>query len=162
MKYLIFIKGDGRGHITQAFALTQILTERGHTVCAYIVGCGPQTHLPDLLFDRATVPIEKIYSPNFAPDRYQKGISLPKTVLQGIRNSPAYRPAFTTISRVLQTYRPDVLINLFEPTITLYGLVQRHKIPVIHLAHQYLMLHRNFTFPRGRRVERSIVLNYTR
>ena len=59
MKYLICIKGDGRGHITQALALAPMLQAQGHTVCAFVIGCGPETHLPPFLFQRANVPIEK-------------------------------------------------------------------------------------------------------
>ena len=162
MRYLIFIKGDGRGHITQALALTQLLTRQGHEVCALIVGCEQTTHLPAFLFAKATVPVERIYSPNFAPDARYKGISWSKTILEGLRSSASYRQTFVRIKQLVALYNPDVLINLFEPMLTLYRLRSRNRLPMVSLAHQYLMLHQEFTFPRGRRVERSVVRNYTR
>src|SRR5258708_373231 len=142
MRYLIFLKGDGRGHITQSLALTQLLTRQGHEVCALVVGCEPATLLPAFLFSKATVPVERIYSPNFAPAARYKGLSWTKTILEGLRRPASYRQSYARIKRLIAQHRPDVLISLFEPMLTLYRLRSRNRLPTVHLAHQYLMLHR--------------------
>ncbi len=162
MRFLFFVKGDGRGHITQALALSPLLQRRGHTVGAFVVGCAPETRLPPFLFEKATAPIEQIYSPNFVPDRQNKGISWAGTVLHGFRNLTSYRASFSTIQRTIDTHRPDVIVNMYDPAFTLYTLRKSVRIPIIHIAHQYLMLHSVFAFPPGRSLEKETVLNYTR
>jgi uncharacterized protein (TIGR00661 family) len=162
MRFLFFVKGDGRGHITQALALAPQLQQRGHTVGAFVVGCAPETRLPAFLQEKATAPIEKIYSPNFVPDRKNKGISWSRTLIHGFRNILSYRASFASITRLLETHRPDVIVNMYDPALTLYSLRRRVRVPVVHIAHQYLMLHSVFVFPPGRPLERQTVLNYTR
>ncbi len=162
MKFLFFIKGDGRGHITQALALAPKLEQRGHTVAPFIVGCAPETRLPAFLHEKAALPVEKIYSPNFVPDRKNQGISWGRTVLHGVRNVMSYRDSFATIERMIETHKPDAIVNMYEPTLALYALRNSLRIPVVHIAHQYLMLHKVFAFPPGRAIEKHTVLNYTR
>jgi uncharacterized protein (TIGR00661 family) len=162
MRYLFFVKGDGRGHITQALALAPLLQKAGHTVAAFVVGCAPETRLPAFLHEKATAPVERIYSPNFVADRENRGISWGRTLIDGFRNLPAYRSSFEVIARAIETYRPDVIVNMYDPALTLYSLSKTVKPPIVHIAHQYLMLHRVFVFPPGRPLERHTVLSYTR
>ena len=162
MRFLFFIKGDGRGHLTQALALAPQLQQRGHTVGAFIVGCAPETRLPGFLHAKANVPVERIYSPNFVPDSKNQGISWGRTVLHGMRNVMSYGDSFATISRLVAEHKPDVIVNMYDPVLTLYTFAKQLEIPVVHIAHQYLMLHGVFTFPPGRGLERQTVLNYTR
>jgi len=162
MKFLFFVKGDGRGHITQALALAPMLRERGHTIGPFIVGCAPETRLPSFLQARAEFPIEKIYSPNFVPDRKNQGISWGRTLVHGARNVMAYKDSFATISRMIETHKPDVIVNLYEPALTLYAMSNALRIPIVHIAHQYLMLHNVFVFPPGRLIEKQTVLSYTK
>lgn len=162
MRFLFFVKGDGRGHITQALALAPQLEQRGHTIGPFIVGCAPETRLPAFLHEKASQPIERIYSPNFVPDRKNQGISWGRTVAHGVRNVLSYRDSFDTITRMIETHRPDVIVNMYEPALALYTLQKRVTAPIVHIAHQYLMLHKVFDFPPGRALERQTVLNYTR
>lgn len=162
MKFLFFVKGDGRGHITQALALKPQLEQRGHQVGAFVVGCAPDTKLPGFLYEKAGAPIETIYSPNFVPDRKHKGISWPRTLIHGFRNITAYRRSFATISAAIEREKPDVVVNFYDPALTLYALRKRVPAPIVHIAHQYLMLHRVFVFPDGRGLEKQAIINYTK
>jgi len=162
MRFLFFVKGDGRGHITQALALAPLLQARGHTVGPFIVGCAPETRLPAFLHAKAAEPIERIYSPNFVPDRKNRGISWSRTLTHGLRNVMSFRHSFATISRMIETHKPDVIVNMYDPALTLYTLQKTVRIPIVHIAHQYLMLHRVFAFPPGRAAERQTVLSYTK
>jgi uncharacterized protein (TIGR00661 family) len=162
MRYLFFVKGDGRGHITQALALAPKLEQRGHCVGAFVVGCAPETRLPAFLHAKATAPVVTIYSPNFVPDRNNKGISWGRTLAHGVRNVLSYPESFATITRLIEEHKPDVIVNMYDPVLTLYSLANTVKAPIVHIAHQYLMLHHVFVFPPGRPIERHTVLNYTR
>jgi uncharacterized protein (TIGR00661 family) len=74
----------------------------------------------------------------------------------------AYRHTFSTIDRLIQIHRPNVIVNMYDPALTLYSMRKRVTVPLVHIAHQYLMLHSVFVFPPGRAVERETVLNYTK
>lgn len=162
MKYLICIKGDGRGHITQALALAPLLQSRGHEVSAFVVGCTETTKLPAFLFSKATAPIEKVYSPNFVPDKKNKGISWGRTMFTAATQAHLYRDTFATMTRLLKAHKPDVIVNLYDPALSLYSLTHKMPMPMIHIAHQYLMLHDCFIFPEGRSLEKQAVVNYTK
>ena len=38
MKYLFIVQGEGRGHLTQAISLSQMLRRQGHEVVEVLVG----------------------------------------------------------------------------------------------------------------------------
>lgn len=38
MKYLFIVQGEGRGHLTQAISLSQMLRRHGHEVVEVLVG----------------------------------------------------------------------------------------------------------------------------
>ena len=162
MRYIIFIKGEGRGHVTQGLALTRLLLSRGHEVCCLVVGTPQKNLQPSFLFTRSPAPVHEVYSPSFVTDPKNRGIHWSKTLLRGARDLPAYRSGLREIGRILRRHRPDVVINLYEPMLTLYSLIVRVNAPVVHISHQALMLHEAFHFPSDRRHERALVRNYTR
>ena len=45
-KFLFVVQGEGRGHLTQAISLSEILTSAGHEVVAVLVGKGNNQKLP--------------------------------------------------------------------------------------------------------------------
>lgn len=162
MRYLIFVKGDGRGHLTQTLSLCQLLHERGHQVVAVAVGCPKDALVPAFFFDRCPAPITRIDSPNLMLNKRGDHIDLFRTGWVGLRDLPLYRKSLATIRFLLQEHKPDVLINLFEPALPLYELFNRHGIPKLNISHQQLMLHSRFQFPQGRTAERMMVREYTR
>ena len=97
--------------------------------------------LPAFLHEKAALPIEKMDSPNFVPDRRNQGISWSRTVLHGLRNVLSYRGSFATIRRMMNTHKPDVIVSMYEPALAVYSLSRRVRAPIVHIAHQYLMLH---------------------
>ena len=55
-KFLFVVQGEGRGHLTQAISLFEILTSAGHQVVAVMVGMDDEQNLP--AFFREKIPVE--------------------------------------------------------------------------------------------------------
>ena len=46
MKYLFIVQGEGRGHLTQAISLSQMLRRHGHEVVEVLVGKSSNREIP--------------------------------------------------------------------------------------------------------------------
>jgi len=60
MRFLFVVQGEGRGHMTQAISLRQMLEGQGHHVCAVCVGRGTEARVrnfvPGLTAARRFIP----------------------------------------------------------------------------------------------------------
>ncbi|MFA6994803.1 MAG: glycosyltransferase family protein [Patescibacteria group bacterium] len=148
MKYLFFVQGEGRGHLTQALTLKEKLEKRGHTIVAIIVG-SKNNKLPSFFQEQINVPLFLMASPNFAVDKQGKGINILSTVLQTIWRSPLYLQSLKKIKKITTDLNPDVLINFYELLGANYYRLYRDKRPLFCLGHQYFIQHPIFKFPRG-------------
>ncbi len=157
MKFLFIVQGEGRGHLTQAIALAEIIEKEGHDVIGALVGSGCGQRIQD--FFRRSFPAEIIpfASPVLAYNRKTKALSLPKTLYGAGRNIPEYTASLFRIRRVVQEKKPDVIINFYDTLAGIHQFLFRKKCPMICVAHQYLMLHRHFEHPPGNRLNRLIV-----
>lgn len=157
MKFLFIVQGEGRGHLTQAIALAEIIGKEGHEVTGALVGSGCGRRVQD--FFRSSFPAEIIpfASPVLAYSRKTKALSVPKTLYGVGRNIPEYVASLFKIRRVVQQKNPDVIINFYDSLAGIHQFLFRKKCPMICVAHQYLMLHRSFEHPPGNRLNRLIV-----
>jgi UDP:flavonoid glycosyltransferase YjiC (YdhE family) len=48
-KFILAIQGEGRGHLTQAISMYELLIEKGHTVSAIIIGSSGKRKIPEFL-----------------------------------------------------------------------------------------------------------------
>lgn len=53
MRYLFIVQGDGRGHMTQAIALSDILRRNGHEVVEVLVGKSKVRVIPDFFIRKS-------------------------------------------------------------------------------------------------------------
>ena len=51
MKYLFIVQGEGRGHLTQAISLSQMLRRHGHEVVEVLVGKSSNREIPAFFLD---------------------------------------------------------------------------------------------------------------
>ena len=49
-KYLLVVQGEGRGHMTQALSMYDLLIEQGHSICAVILGSSGKRDIPKFFF----------------------------------------------------------------------------------------------------------------
>ncbi len=69
MKYLFIVQGEGRGHLTQALSLKEMLQRSGHEVTEVMVGISNNRHLPQFFREQIGTDITTFESVNFLPQR---------------------------------------------------------------------------------------------
>ena len=67
MKYLFVVQGEGRGHMTQAITMMELLCSNGHQVVEVLVGRSKARSLPDFFVKNIRAEVKQFDSPNFLP-----------------------------------------------------------------------------------------------
>lgn len=148
MKFLFVIQGEGRGHFTQALVVREMLCRRGDQVVAVLVGKSRNRHLPAFFTDKIQTPVFTFRSPNFLPSAQNKRPGLVKSVLSNVREIPAFFQSMRMIRQTINETQPDVVINFYELLTGLTYLFMPPGIPQVCIGHQYMFLHKDFSFPR--------------
>lgn len=161
-KYLLAVQGEGRGHMTQAISMYEMLLEEGHEVCAVIVGASARREVPAFFYDKIKAPVIKLQSPNFVTDENNKSINIPKTIVSNLSQLKTYRASLRRIDELMMEHEPDVVINFFDLLIGLYYRFYNPKAKLICIAHQYIYFHPDFEFPDGHLIDRLSIKYYTR
>jgi len=148
MRVLFVVQGEGRGHMTQAISLKQVLTGEGHEVCAVCVGRSESRAIPQFFLDNMASPVIPYDSPNFKTDPQRRGVSILGTAVDNLERLPLFVRSLRTLRRVISVHRPDVIVNFFEPMAAIYGAISPSRPKIVSVAHQYLLLHPEFIFPK--------------
>lgn len=158
---LFVVQGEGRGHMTQALALAQMLRRRGHTVAGAVVGESERRVVPDFFRNGLAARVHSIASPNFVagPDGR---IQLGRTVLKALRQWPRYAPSLETLEGVMDTVEPDVVVNFYEGLMGLYGAQRTVDVPVVAIGHQFMAEHPAYPLVPGQPAQRLAMQGYTR
>ncbi len=146
---MFIVQGEGRGHMTQAITLYELLIKAGHEVSYVFVGKSNRREIPSFFFGRIKCPIEKIYSPNFITDKDNKSIRLRATVWKNLVKSHQFISSLIQINRKVKETQPDVIINFYDFLGGLYYLLLAPKIKYVCIGHQYMASHPEFEFAAG-------------
>ena len=155
VRFIFIIQGEGRGHMTQAIALRQILEESGHHVIKVIVGRSNRRDVPQFFKEQIKTPIIQLDSPNFITDRKQKSVKPLRSLIYSILRSPKYQRSLNSLSKIVDDNQPDVLVNFYDFIGGLYNFSRKPKCRFVCIAHQYLIKHPEFEFPKGRPINRT-------
>ena len=161
-KYILAVQGEGRGHMTQAISMYEMLVEQGHTVCAVIVGTSGRREIPPFFFEKINSKIIQLPSPNFITDEKNKSIQIGKTIVHNFKGLKIYKESLKKIDELMKEFEPDVVINFFDLLVGLYYRYNKPKAKLICIAHQYIYLHSDFEFPNGRLLDKMIIKFYTK
>ena len=153
MKFLFVVQGEGRGHLTQAIALHDMLTRNGHQVVGVLVGKSDFRELPGFFSKSIHAPIQRFYSPNFISEVKSKKPNLWKSVIYNILKSEVYFRSILFIRKQIKELEADVVINFYELLLGLTYALTPPKVPYISIAHQYILLHPDFKLPDENPVE---------
>src|SRR5689334_15643922 len=123
MKIMFTVQGEGRGHMTQAIAMNEMLRRRGHQVVAVVAGTNPTRSLPAFFEEAFGVPVRPIVSPGFSVKGH-RSISMAGTLASLIASLPAYRKSLATIRKAIEETQPDLIVNFLEPLMGVYNLVR--------------------------------------
>lgn len=162
MKFLFVVQGEGRGHMTQAISLKQLLTDKGHEVCAVCVGRSRSRSIPRFFLDKMASPLMLYDSPNFKTDPQRRGISIVGTALDNLKRLPLFVRSLRTLKRTVSLHRPDVIVNFFDPMAAIFGAIYPSKPKMVCIAHQYLLLHPGFIFPKMNTLARLGMMGFIR
>lgn len=160
MKVAFVIQGEGRGHLTQAIAMKELLQKAGHTVVAALVGQSEGRIVPDFFRETINAPVFDFVSPTLI---YRRGrIDLRTTIIGQIGKGIAYAGSVRRIHHLLRQVSPDLIINFYDPIAGIYNWIYGSKIPFVTVGHQYLMFHSDFPFPKASRLDKYLVILNTR
>lgn len=162
MKVLFIIQGEGRGHLTQALSLRQKLTDEGHQVVGVLVGKSPARRLPDFFSEKINAPVYSFESPNFLPSAKNKQVHIGKSIAYNLLRLHTYLGSIHYINRMIKETEADVVVNFYELLTGLTYLLCRPKAIMVCIAHQYLFLHPDFTFPKLNRLSLASLKFFTR
>lgn len=121
IKVLFVVQGEGRGHLTQAIAMEDLLRRNGHEVVEVLVGKSNSCSLPGFFNRNIKAPIKRFLSPNFLPTPANKRVCLFRSVAYNVTLIPTYI---------------HVIVPAAEIFLTISNLVKAEYIyvPVIGLA----------------------------
>lgn len=146
---MFIVQGEGRGHMTQALALEQILIKAGHQVGVIAVGTSSRREIPNFFKEKTTAFLQPLESPNFYYDRDSKSINLWKTLLLNLIRTPLYLRQLLTINKLRKQHQPDLIVNFYDLLGGFYFLLFRPKVGKICIAHQYMAKHSSFPFAKA-------------
>ena len=162
LNVLFCVQGEGRGHMTQAITLAGMVRSAGHEVSATLVGNAEGSDVPGFFERRMRTPIITYASPVIRLNREARGLDVGRTVLTGLTRLTDYASSLRLISETVETYRPDVVVNFYEPLLGLVKLRSNTFPPVVCIAHQYMFFHEKYPFDVGSALQRHGMMTFTK
>ncbi len=161
MKFLFIVQGEGRGHLTQAITLEEILRRNGHEIVEVLVGKSSSRHLPGFFNRSIHAPIKRFVSPNFLPSPAGKRVNLLRSIVYNLLRIPTYLNSMDYIRRCINASGADMVINFYELLTGMTYLFFRLSVPQICIGHQYLFLHKDFEFPKANKMSLALLKFFT-
>jgi len=148
MKFMFIVQGEGRGHLTQAITLYKMLERNGHKVVGVLVGKSKRRELPTFFYNNIQAPVFRFDSPNFLPAAHHKRNNIWSSIAYNLLKTPVYLRSIFYLHRKIKELQPDKIINFYDLMAGLTYLFFPPKTPCISVAHQYLFLHPDYSFPK--------------
>ena len=148
MRYLFIVQGEGRGHMTQAISLAEMLRRHGHEVVDVLVGRSSSREIPAFFRERMNVDIRVYDAPSLVFKKDNKHIDKLKTFLYNSNPNKLHKfgRSVELIYRRIKLHKPDVVVNFHEILPGFMHLRFRVDIPFINIGHQYLLKHPDYQF----------------
>ncbi|MDR1939106.1 MAG: hypothetical protein LBQ73_11510, partial [Tannerellaceae bacterium] len=156
MKYFFIVQGEGRGHLTQAIALSDMLRRNGHEVVEVLLGESVVREIPPFFMERIGCPVVNSFATlSFKYRKNNKQVDLLHTVFYNaeIKQLNKYKRSIRLIYKHISAQQPDVIVNFFETLSGLAHLIYKLKIPFINIGHQFLLNYPDYRFGKGNRYE---------
>lgn len=158
LRFAFLVQAEGRGHMTQAISLFDILTRNGHEVACAFIGKSKRRNIPDFFRENIKSPIIQVDSPNFITDSDNKSIKLFPSIIYNARLLGKYFESMKLIDQKIQEYKPDVLINFYDVLGGFYFSLFKPNVKYVAVGHQFLADHPDFPFAGERPTERRLFL----
>ena len=151
MRFLFIVQGEGRGHLTQAISLADLLRCHGHEVLEVLVGKSQSRILPPFFAEKIRSPLRIYDAPSIVFKKDGKRIDLIKTFLHNVspRKLTKYAQSVELIHNRIKQLAPDRVVNFYEMLPSFVQLRSRVDVPFVHIGHQYLLRHPDYAYGRG-------------
>jgi len=146
------VLGEGRGHMTQAMAVKEMVEKAGHQVVCVALGMGTNRTPPPYFASAMRMPITTMPTLDFSY-KNNRSVNLPGTLAGVMRKIPTYSRGLEALQAVVHQQRPDVIINFFEALTGLYAMTRRRRPPVVAVAHQFMFGHPDYVRAPGLRLQ---------
>jgi uncharacterized protein (TIGR00661 family) len=155
MRYLFIVQGEGRGHLTQAIALSCILRRNGHEVVEVLLGEACAREIPCFFREKIGAQVYSFATPSFRYKKDNKQVDLVHSILFNaeIRQLNKYKKSIRFIYERISVQQPDLVINFYEILCGLSRFLYALKTPFIHVGHQFLLNHPDYRFGKGNQYE---------
>jgi uncharacterized protein (TIGR00661 family) len=160
-RFLFVVQGEGRGHLTQAISLFEILTSAGHQVVSVMVGIDDVRSLPTFFQEKIPLKIDTFPAPSLVYGQ-TKSVKVWDTVSTHLRKFPKYLKSIKFLAQKIEENRPDIIVNFYDIICGLYTQFYRPTIPVICIGHQYLLLHQSFISLPNKIIDKQLLNLNTR
>ncbi len=157
-RVVFIVQGEGRGHLTQAIAMAELLRESSYEVVACMIGRAHDMDIPAVIDGEIDCPLIPFRSPNLIYSKRTGALNIKRTVTNAIMHFGRYFNNINRIQDIVIAYRADVIINFYDVLGGLYNLfINQNRIPFVAVAHQYYMMHRDFVHPSGQPISRWLL-----
>jgi uncharacterized protein (TIGR00661 family) len=146
-KILFAVQGEGRGHLTQAITMQNILTEAGYEIVGVLLGVSGARKIPDFFYEQIKAPITTFASPNFVTDNNQKSIRILPSITRNLLKVPTFFKNMRMVGQTIKKLDPDLVINFYDPLIGMFFMLFNHP---------------QFQFPKGFLPEKITLQVFTR
>jgi len=157
-KFIFLVQGEGRGHMTQAISLYQILTNNGHRVLHIFIGKSRRRQIPGFFIKAFKVPVEPLNSPNFISDSQNKSIRLISSIIYNARYLKRYYRSLKRIDQVVEQIKPDALINFCDFLGGFYNFFFKPSLKFFAIGHHFMTDHPDYKFAKGRFFHKRLFL----
>lgn len=162
MRYIFIVQGDGRGHMTQAISLRELLCRNGHEVVEVLIGKSPQREIPSFFSDRMNTVLSTFESPNFQTNAEDKQSTIYRSAALSLLYLRKYMKSIHFIHDKINTLKPDAVINFYDLVAGFTYALFKPEVPMFCIAHQYLFLCPDYPFPPKRKKMVEALKIYTK
>jgi len=157
MRFLFIVQGEGRGHMTQAISLQDILLRNGHEIVEVLVGKSPRREIPSFFYEKIKCDIKYYESPNFVMSKDNKSLLLFRSIAYNLKKFGEFKRSMKFISKRIKETKAEVVINYYELLAGFTYLIYKPDVPYFCIGHQYLLLHPDFVFPKSRTFDKFLL-----
>ena len=159
LRVLFVVQGEGRGHLTQALALAEMLRRRGHVVVGAVVG-GGRADVPAFFRRGLAVAVETVESPGFVagPDGRIRPAA---TLTRALARAGRYDDSLDHVGAAIDRAEPDVVVNFYEGLVGLYSVLRVSDVPVVAVGHQFMAGHDGYPLLPGAPLQKAAMQAYT-
>jgi len=136
---ILIVQGEGRGHMSQAMALTEYLEDAGHTIERVFTGCRTPDSLPAYFLKFFHKKLDLFYSPYFMRTPNKKGIYVGKTLLMNLLRSLIYLREVKRIRNEIGALKPDMVFNFYDVVGALAMKKLNPAIRRIGIGHHFFL-----------------------